>query len=83
MGPSTVYGVPLAPGIWVEVGPAAGLLVADEDIMDEDIADVVDELVASLDLFAWHPEPIRANPAIAAVNATVRLVITRITFLSN
>jgi hypothetical protein len=51
--------------------------------MDEDIADVVDEFVASLDLFAWHPEPIRANPAIAAVNATVRLVIARITFLSN
>jgi hypothetical protein len=51
--------------------------------MDEDIADVVAELVPSVDLVAWQPEPIRANPAIAAVNATVRLVIARITFLSN
>jgi hypothetical protein len=61
---------------------------AAEDITDvaddaaEDIADEA-ELAVSLDLFAWHPEPIKANPATAAVNATVLLVIARITFLSN
>jgi hypothetical protein len=71
----------------VVVEPAAALLVADDadDIADdiaEDIADVV-AVPASLDLVAWHPEPISANPAIAAVNATVRFVIERISFLSN
>jgi hypothetical protein len=78
-----VYGVPLAPGIWVEVGLAAALLVADEDIVDEDVADVVAELVASVDLVAWHPAPISANAAIAAENAAVCLGIARIIFLSN
>jgi hypothetical protein len=78
----------------VVVPPATALLIADvADDAAEDIADVADdaaediadeaELVVSLDLFAWHPEPIKANPATAAVNATVLLVIARITFLSN
>jgi hypothetical protein len=86
MGPSTVYAVPLPPVICVEVGDAA--VVADGasaavDVADIDIAGAVDELVASLDFVAWHPEPISANPAIAAENAAVRLVISRISFLSN
>jgi hypothetical protein len=67
----------------VVVAPATALLIADvADDAAEDIADEA-ELAVSLDLFALHPEPIRANPAIAAVNATVRLVIARISFLSN
>ena len=77
--------MPLAPGM-VVVAPATALLVADvADVADDAAEDIADEaeLAVSLDLLAWHPEPIRANPAIAAVNATVRLVIARITFLSN
>jgi hypothetical protein len=67
----------------VVVGAA---LVADGIAAVEDIADIagaVAELVDSLDLVAWHPDPISANPAIAAVSASVRLVIARIIFLSN
>ena len=74
--------MPLAPGI-VVVEPATALLIADvADDAAEDIADAA-ELAVSLAFVAWHPEPIRAIPVIAAVNATVRFVIERISFLSN
>jgi hypothetical protein len=69
----------------VVVAPATALLTADvaEDAAD-DIADVAELAADSVaDLVAWHPEPISANPKIAAENATVRLEIASITFLSN
>ena len=78
--------MPLAPGM-VVVEPETALLTADvaDDAADDiaDAAELADELAVSLAFVAWHPEPIRANPAIAAVNATVRFVIERISFLSN
>jgi hypothetical protein len=66
-------------------GPAAVVVVdvPAEDVADEEVAEVVAELVVSFDLFAWQPEPISANAATAEVNATVRLLISRISFLSN
>src|SRR5271156_351721 len=81
MGPSTVYCVPLAPAMVVVGAALVADVAAAEDVAD--IAGAVAELVDSLDLVAWHPDPISANPAIAAVSASVRLVIARILFLSN
>ena len=77
-GPSTVYCVPLAPAICVELGAVADGLIA--------IAEVVGELEVwpALSLVAWlHPAPVSAVTAIAAENATVRFVNARISFLSN
>jgi hypothetical protein len=69
-------------------GPAAVVVVdaPAEEVAGEEVAEGVAELVVvvvSFDLFAWHPEPISANAAITDANATVRLPIWRISFLSN
>src|SRR5271163_3898400 len=76
IGPSTVYSVPLAPAICVEVGAAADVPVA--------IADEVAELAVWPALVAWlHPAPIRATAAVAADKTAVRFVIECISFLSS
>jgi hypothetical protein len=79
----------LAPVICVE-GPAAGAediagaVALVEAVADEDVADVVAEDDVPLVLLVWlHAEPITANPAIAMENAAVRLVVSRISVLSN
>src|ERR1700683_3223464 len=76
IGPSTVYCVPLAPAICVEVGAVADVPVA--------IAEVVGELVVWPVLVGWlHPAPISATAAVAADKTAVRFVIECISFLSN
>jgi hypothetical protein len=86
MGPCTVYGVPLAPLIWVD-GPAGVVAAAADEVSDEaddDAAEVLAEDEDPLLLLLWlHAEPINPNAAIAMENAAVRFVISRISFLSN
>jgi len=78
-----VYGVPLAPLIWVD-GPAAVVVAAAGEVSDVDVADVVAEGdVPLVVLVLWHAEPSSANATIAMENAAVRFVISRISFLSN
>src|ERR1700741_2881949 len=64
IGPSTVYSMPLAPAICVEVGAAADVPVATAELAGEL------EVWPAVPLVAWaHPAPIRATIAIAAANA--------------
>src|SRR6202012_2199718 len=83
MGPCTVYGVPLAPLIWVE-GPAAVVVVVAEDVSDDD--DAADEEAEDDDplvlFLRLHAEPANAKAAIAMMTAAVPFVISRISFLS-
>jgi hypothetical protein len=67
-------------------GPAA-LGVVDtptEDVADgADVAEGVAGRFVSVDVFAWHPEPINATAVIAAASAADRILISRISFLTN
>jgi hypothetical protein len=78
-GPSTVYFVPLAPAICVELGAVADGAIAIGDVTDE-----VGELAVWPAFVAWvHPAPISATAAVAADKTAVRFVIECISFLSN
>src|ERR1700733_158774 len=74
IGPSTVYSVPLAPAICVEVGAADPVATAE----------LVGELVVEPVLLSWlQPGPISATAAAAADKTAVRFAIECISFLSN
>ncbi|WP_293340599.1 hypothetical protein [Mycobacterium sp.] len=80
-----MYGVPLAPFIWVE-GPAGVVAGEADEVSDEagdDAAEVLAEDEDPLLLLWLHAEPTNPNAAIAMENAAVRFVISRISFLSN
>src|SRR5271163_4951918 len=79
IGPSTVYSVPLAPAICVEVGAVADGAVAIADVTDE-----LAELAVWPALVPWlHPAPISATAAVAADKTAVRFLIECISFLSS